>query len=148
MKDEEALRIIQRFRELCEQSMGSGEFTEDAYDEIIKGCDELRKNGQYKAWGNALIRMIEDYEDEVDLSAGYPGYFGHALESGGLEASCKLYVESVNRKPTGLIVGLAGRAYHTGDGDCGFGLELFQSVLKHPLANIGAKECAELELEL
>lgn len=92
--------------------------------------------------------MVEDYEDKVDLSAGYPGYFGHALESGGLEAPSNLYVESVNRKPTGFIVGLVSRAYRTGDGDCGFRLELFQSVLKHPLANIGAKECAEFELEL
>lgn len=48
MGNEDAFRIIQRFRLLCEQSTGSGEFTEDAYDEIVKGCDELRKNGDYR----------------------------------------------------------------------------------------------------
>ena len=91
--------------------------------------------------------MIEDYEDKVDLSAGYPGYFGHALESGGLDASCKLYVESIKRKPTGLIVALAKRAYRTKSGACGFGLELFQSVLTHPDSNTDAKEIAEFASE-
>ena len=147
MTTEDALKIVQHFRLLCEQSIYTGEFTEEAYEEIIKGCDELRESSHYQAWGKALVLMIEDYDEKVDLTVGFPGYFGHAIESGGLEASCNLYIESLKRKPTGLIAGLASRAYRSPNSDCIFGLELFQSVLIHPDANLSSKEIAEGVLE-
>jgi len=90
-----------------------------------------------------LITMIEDYDDKVDLSEGYPGYFGHALESGDLKSFCKLCIDSLKRKPTGLMAGLLSRVYRDHGDDYGLGLDIFESVLKHPLANVSAKEIAE-----
>lgn len=144
MKPDDALDIIKYFRELCKQSIGDGEFSEDAYADIRERCDELRESENSEEWANELVLLIEDYDEIVDLSAGYPGDFGHALESTGLEISCKLYIESVRRKPTGLIVGLADRAYRSDSSNCGFGIELFNSVLEHPLANASAKEIADM----
>jgi len=143
MQADNLMRIIQRFRELCEESIAAGTFSETAYEEIIKGCDALRNNSQYETWGESLALMIEDYDDKVDLSEGYPGYFGHALESGDLKSFCKLCIDSLKRKPTGLMVGLLSRVYRDHGDDYGLGLDIFESVMKHPLANVAAKEIAE-----
>ena len=144
MNADDTLKAIHQLRQLCEQSVGTGVFSESAYDEIRSVCDELRASNLFDIWASSLVSVIEDYDDKVDLTAGYPGDFGHALESGSLEKSCKLYIESLNRKPTGLITGLADRAYRSEPSNCGFDIELFNSVLSHPKSSVSAQEIANM----
>jgi len=144
MNADDALKTVQQLRQFCEKSVGSGEFAEDTYTEIRSLCDALRASNLFDIWASELVLIIEDYDDKVDLTVGYPGDFGHALESGELETSCKLYIESLNRKPTGLITGLAERAFRHDASNCGFDIELFQSVLTHPNSSISAKEIADM----
>jgi len=147
MNVDDTSKAVHRLRQLCEESTASGEFADDSYEEIRGICDDLSASDFYDAWANELVRVIEDYDDKVDLSVGYPGDFGHALESGGIEASCKLFIQSLERKPTGLITGLASRAFRSDKSNCGFDLELFRSILVHPNSTASAKEIADMVVD-
>lgn len=142
---DDPLLIIKLLRQLCEESVSYGKFSEEAYKNVTKGCNELQDNCDYDTWAEAMVLLIEDYDDKVDLSVGFPGNFGLALESGGVKATCKLYRDSLKRKPTGFILCLADRYLRSPGTDCGFGFELFASVLTHPRAT---KEARDIVLDM
>lgn len=142
------LPIIERLRLRCEESVAAGRFSQVAYIDVQEGIDLLRSRFDYGSWAEALIHLIEDYDQKVDLGVGFPGDLGHAIESGDRETMCQLYRDSLQRKPTGFIVLLADCALSKYGDECGYSLELLRSVMDHPQATADALNNVEEMLQL
>lgn len=138
----EGQQTIDQIRELCQRSLSEGEFSYDHNEELDKYCTVLLGNSKFDCWGPLLFKVIEEFDEEVDLTLGSPGPLVHTLESFAPKYE-EYLLESLARKPTGIAVWMAERISRSPGKDKTFWLAKLEDVLSHPNATASAREGVE-----
>lgn len=134
---------IGKIHTLFNKSVADGEFSYEHNNELEKLCSMLSEIREFDVWIPALFKLIEEFDETVDLTLGSPGPLVHSIEN-HLPHYTKFLVESLERKPTNTNYWMADRLSRTPGQDKDFWLSKIEAVLNHP--NISATLKRDLEM--
>ena len=139
---QEATEAIGNIRALCKRSISVGEFNYDHNEELEKYCKVLSGTSNLDAWMPSLFELIEEFDDEVDLTLGSPGPLVHTMEATTPDYQ-KYLITSLESKPTGIAVWMAKRITRSAKVDKDSWQRIIKDVKKHPQATRAAREMVE-----
>jgi len=126
--------MVSQIKELCQRSISDGDFGYEHNQELEKLCDVIRDNPNTEIWAPQLFKLIEEYDEKVDLTLGSPGPLVHTLESNQTSHE-EFLLASLARQPTGTVIWMAERMSRSPENDKQFWLEKIDEALKHPKAS-------------
>lgn len=135
---------IGQIRELCRRSIREGGFTDDHNTELEGLCDALSGNNEADIWVPLLFKLIEAFEEDVDLTLGSPGSLFKLLEKTAPIYEKHLQ-DSLIRKPTNIACWMVERITRSPGKDKEYWLAKIESVGSHP--NISAQLRNDLEID-